>query len=213
MQCYKFKPIWNSVSLPKDLYLHEFHRLPCYFVGLMTKTPCMYNQGNVVAHFSFCRSFIIYAICSLFFNGNIFHSKLCFPQLQNGVIHLMYADGKQKEGQTNCSLVFSKKYFLLPEYSEIHFKMLYRTTAKGGLWKYVSCHYFEIAWKIVSFSDMIVQCPFCLFRTNFSLREAKYKSYIQGKQDTKPKRNESPQSQNYVHIPIANCILRKSITL
>lgn len=90
---------------------------------------------------------------------------------------VMYADGKQKEGQTNYNLVFCRKSRILNpswrKHSKIYFKILFRTTAKGGLWKYLSYHYVEIAWKIMPFSYMIIQCPFCLFSTNFGLNREK----------------------------------------
>lgn len=105
----------------------------------------MYNQGNLLVHCFFCRSFIIYAICSPFFNGNIFHSKLCFPQLQNWVIHLMYADGKQK-GQTNCRARYhaKEKYkpFLTKYLRFICKYTFYNLMGSSGLAKkrkYLSC--------------------------------------------------------------------------
>lgn len=110
------------------------------------------------------------------------------------VIHLMYADGKQKEGQTNCSLVFCKKGIILHpcwrKYLEIYFKILFRMTAKEGLWKYLSYHYVEIAWKIVSFLKSIwlsnVHSAY-LALILFWNREIKYNSYIQGKQQQETK--------------------------
>lgn len=53
----------------------------------------------------------------------------------------MHADGKQKEGQTNCSLVFSKKYFLIPEEENFHF------LPKENTQKYASKYCIELQQK------------------------------------------------------------------